>query len=111
VPQAEREAGPGEECQGDREFHGPVGKDVQQQDTYGDHHGHGERRGRAQPDGEGTARVAMTREASMFLSGSSPRKITGKTAATTARFALALCCAAAWANLASAGDSAAGLDD
>ena len=54
VPAAEsvldREASPGEECQGNREFHGPVGKDVQQQDTYGggDHHVHGERRGRDQ---------------------------------------------------------------
>ena len=56
-PVLEREAGPGEECQGDREFHGPMGKDLQEQDTYGggDHHVHGERRGRAEPDGEGTA--------------------------------------------------------
>jgi hypothetical protein len=32
----------------------------------------------------------MTTEANMVLSGSSPRKITGKTAAMTARFTLAL---------------------
>jgi hypothetical protein len=96
VPAAEsvldREASPGEECQGNREFHGPVGKDVQQQDTYGggDHHVHGERRGRAEPEANGRPRVAMTREANMVLSGSSPRKITGKTAAATARLTLAL---------------------
>jgi hypothetical protein len=32
----------------------------------------------------------MTREANMVLSGSSPKKITGKTAAATARLTLAL---------------------
>ena len=48
---------------------------------------------------KGRPRVAMTREANMVLSGSSPRKITGKTAATTARFTLALFCTASRANL------------
>src|ERR1700722_8998300 len=45
-PVAERETGPGEECAGNRDFHGPVGKDVLEQDAHGDgdHHTHGESR-------------------------------------------------------------------
>jgi len=46
---------------------------------------------------KGRPRVAMTREANMVLSGSSPRKITGRTAA--ARVTLALFGSASRANL------------
>jgi len=40
----------------------------------------------------------MTREANMVLSGSSPRNITGKASAATARFTLALAGVASRAN-------------
>src|SRR5258707_1379076 len=48
---------------------------------------------------KGRPRVATTREANMVLSGSSPGKITGKTAAATAGFTQALFCAGSRANL------------
>jgi hypothetical protein len=69
VPAVAREPGPGEECQGGREFRGPVGKDVQQQDTYGagEHSMHANAAVAPSQAAKGRLRVAMTREAEAGL--------------------------------------------
>ena len=63
-----------------------VRKEVEQSDADrdGDDDVHGEGGSRAEPDDGRPTRVDMTKDANIVLSGSSPRKMIGKTAKTTA---------------------------
>ena len=70
----------------------PVRDQVEQRhpDGGGDDHVHDERRRGTQPHRKWLARVDRTSEANMVLSGSSPMKMIGNTAAATARFTMSL---------------------
>jgi hypothetical protein len=89
---ADGKAGAHEKHCGDDDHKHSVGKDVKQRHSYGGGDGDVDDEGGRRPSqtAPGRPRVDMTREANIVLSGSSPRKMTGNTAAAMARFIVTL---------------------
>ena len=81
---------PHEEHRSHDHIHRPVRQDAEQghADRHGDHHVDEKAPAAPSQTENGLPRVDNTRDANMVLSGSSPMKMIGKTATTTAKFTL-----------------------